>query len=131
MKATAKGNHVGASRVGTGNFDGVFHRFSAGGKEHALVGVVTADQLSQLASQFYIAWVGRHLETHMGNTFRLGLNRSDDAGVIVAYVEYADPADKIQIALAIRVEDFATASMGNDNRRGIDHTAGNALLPLA
>ena len=130
MEAAAEGDHPRPLGMGTGDLDGVLHRFGPGGQQQRLVGLPIADQGVEAAGQFQVGLVGHHLETGVGDLPDLAADGLHHPRVIVADVEHADAADEIEVAATIHVPDFAALGAGHHDGVGGDDAAGNALFAI-
>ncbi|MNN30151.1 hypothetical protein D3C81_1437910 [compost metagenome] len=104
MVSAGEGDHAGTASGGTGDLDGVFHGFGAGGHQQGFLVEITWDLGVDFFAHFHVRLVGQYLEAGVGQLVQLLGHGGDDFRVHVAGVQYGDTAGE--------VDEFTTFNVG-------------------
>ncbi|MNV67228.1 hypothetical protein D3C71_1600200 [compost metagenome] len=102
--SAGEGDHAGTASGGTGDLDGVFHGFGAGGHQQGFLVEITWDLGVDFFAHFHVRLVGQYLEAGVGQLVQLLGHGGDDFRVHVAGVQYGDTAGE--------VDEFTTFNVG-------------------
>ncbi|MCY1421771.1 hypothetical protein D9M71_374350 [compost metagenome] len=99
-----EGDDASAASGSTGDLDGVFNGFGAGGDQQGLLVEVAWDQLVDLFAQLYVGLVSQHLEAGVADLGQLLLHGCNHFRVQVAGVQYCDAAGEVDQFAAFNVD---------------------------
>ena len=125
MEGVLETNDGGALGVGAGNLDRVLDGLRAGVHKDGFLGEVAGSQCVESFRDGDVAFVGSDGEAEMQVFLELLTDRGEHVGRAMADIEAADPAGKIEIAIAVDVLDGGAFGASGKNRRGVRRAAGN------
>ncbi|MNM46224.1 hypothetical protein D3C81_571580 [compost metagenome] len=112
MKAAVKGDDRGSAGGATGNLQGIFRRFGTTVGEHPAQWVGNRHKRCQALHQVDVGFVPGGIECVVRQACGLLLDRGDNLLIAMAQVQYANTANKINIAFALRIPHFRIFTVG-------------------
>ena len=129
VEAVGEGHDAGAPGEGARDLHRVLGGLGARGYEHGLFGEGAGGQGAQALGQADVGLVHANLEAGVGHALQLGLHCLHHAGVIMAHVQHADAADKVDILVAVYVPEAGALGPTYNNWVGVAHAACHMCRP--
>ncbi|MNI28178.1 hypothetical protein D3C73_819450 [compost metagenome] len=124
MEGAVEGDDSGSPSRAAHDLQGVLRSFCAAVGEHAADRVTDRNEAGQALHEVEVRRVGRGIERVVRQPCGLLTNGLDDARVAMAEVQYADAADKVDIAFAIGRPDLGIFAMAEgDGMNDVDRLA--------
>ncbi len=125
--AVVQHGHFGAAGVFAGDFDGVFHCFSARVDEHALLGEGTWGVLGEEFRGADVGLVADEAKEGVGDFADLLAHGVNDSVVGVAGSRYTDTPGEIDEVVTVHVHEDSIVCVIGVNREELADTLGNHL----
>ena len=133
VKPAGEGDHGGAFGMDPRNLDGILDRLGSGIEEQRFLRKVPRRRRIQPLGEADVGLVGSHVETGMGEQFRLLRHRRHHPRVPMTGVDHRDARGEIDEAPALHVPEFGVLRLGHVNALGGDairHGRGLAALQI-